>query len=109
STGAGLRSARERPMTLPADAPQGTVCCGDLRREPDGRWFFGSAYLGRDGEARPLMVDGVSERVGVVAARLAEALGTVCEAADGLGNPAAVQVGRDALRRFERWKEGRAW
>ena len=83
--------------------------CGDLRREPDGRWFFGSTYLGRDGERRALMVDGVGDRVGVVAARLAEALGTVCDAADGFGYPAAVQVGCDALRRFERWKEGRAW
>ena len=92
---------------MPADAPRGTVSCGDLRREPDGRWFFGSTYLGRDGERRALMVDGVGDRVGVVAARLAEALGTVCDAADGFGYPAAVQVGRDVLRRFERWKEGR--
>ena len=51
---------------MPADAPRGTVSCGDLRREPDGRWFFGSTYLGRDGERRALMVDGVGDCAGVV-------------------------------------------
>lgn len=30
-------------MSVPADAPLGTVSCGDLRREPDpmgARWYF---------------------------------------------------------------------
>ena len=83
--------------------------CGDLRREPDGRWFFGSTYLGRDGELRPVRVSAVGDRLGVVAARLAESLRKTCDAMDGWGDPAAVQAGRDTLRRFERWKEGRAW
>jgi len=35
-------------VSVPADAPSETVFCGDLRREPDGRWFFGSTYLGKE-------------------------------------------------------------
>ena len=78
--------------------------CGDLRREPDGRWFFGSTYLGRDGELRPVRVSAVGDRLGVVAAQLAELLRKTCDAMDGWGDPVAVQAGRDTLRRFERWK-----
>ncbi|MGH1348562.1 MAG: hypothetical protein ACRBN8_43855 [Nannocystales bacterium] len=94
---------------LPADAPRGTVSCGDLRREPDGRWFFGTTYLGRDGEPMAVMVGSLGDRLGVVAARLAEALGQTCDAMDGWGDALAVQTGRDTLRRFERWKVGRSW
>ena len=96
-------------MSLPADAPRGTVFCGDLRREPDGRWFFGATYLGRDGEPRAVMVRALGDCVGVVAARLAEALGQACDAMDGWGDVLAVQAGRGTLRRFERWKVGHSW
>lgn len=96
-------------MSIPADAPSGTVCCGDLRREPDGRWFFGSTFLGFDGDPRAVTVSSLGDRVGVVAARLAESLGQVCEALDGWGNASAIQAGRDTLRRFERWKAGYSW
>ena len=96
-------------MSVPADAPSETVFCGDLRREPDGRWFFGSTYLGKDGETRTIAVSALGDRLGVVAARLAQVLGETCDAVDGLGDASVVQAGRDTLRRFERWKEGRSW
>ena len=67
-------------MSVPADAPAETVFCGDLRREPDGRWFFGSTYLGKDGETRTIAVSALGNRLGVVAARLAQALGETCDA-----------------------------
>lgn len=97
------------PMTLPTDALIGTVSCGDLRREPDGRWFIGATYLGRDGEPHPPLGDEVGERLWVVTRRLARALKDICDAMDGCGDAAAVEAGRDALRRFERWTEGRSW
>lgn len=96
-------------MTLLADAPVGTVSCGDLRREPDGRWFFGSTFLGRDGEPHPPSIDEVAERPWVVTRRLARALEDLCDAMDGWGDVSAVRAGRDTLRRFERWTEGRSW
>jgi len=96
-------------MSVPADAPSGTVFCGDLRRESDGRWFFGSTYLGQDGELRTISVSALGDRLGVVAARLAETLGQMCEAMDGWGDASVVQTGRDTLRRFERWKAGHSW
>ena len=69
----------------------------------------GSAVPTWDGEQRTVRVSAVGDRLGVVAARLAESLRKTCDAMDGWGDPAAVQAGRDTLRRFERWKEGRAW
>lgn len=98
-------------MSVPADAPLGTVSCGDLRREPDpmgARWYFGNLCLGRDGEPYPI-VDQLDERVSFVAARLADALGQLCDAMDGMGDASAVRAGRDALIRFERWKAGGSW
>ena len=95
-------------MSVPADAPLGTVSCGDLRRESDGRWYFGRIYLGRAGEPYPIVAE-LDDRVGFVAARLAQALGQLCDAVDGLGNVSAVRAGRDTLTRFERWKTGFLW
>lgn len=96
-------------MTLRAGAPVGTVSCGDLRREPDGRWFLGETYLGRDGEPNPPLIGEVAERPWVVTRRLARALKEICDAMDGCGDAVAIQAGRDTLRRFERWTEGRVW
>jgi len=69
-------------MSAPTDALSTTVFCGDLRREPDGRWFFGSLYLGQDGEVRGRSISTLDDRRGV---RLAEAFGQTRDAMDGLG------------------------
>lgn len=95
-------------MSIPADAPKGTVSCGDLRREGDGRWFFGRLYLGRDGEPYPIVSE-LDDRVGFVAARLAGALSAACGELLKCGEVSAAHRGRDTLRRFERWKSGGPW
>lgn len=99
-------------MSTPVEAPPGSVSCGDLRREPDGRWFFDQTYLGRDGQPRVIAVCSVGDRLGVVAARLAEALGQACDAMVESGEESVVlarQRGRETLRRFERWRAGLPW
>ena len=48
-------------MNAAHDCPQRAVSCGDLRREPDGRWFLGDVLLGRDGE--PLAVSALDDRL----------------------------------------------
>jgi len=95
-------------MTVPADCPEGTIWCGELRREPDGRWFFGPIFLGRDGQPQAVAYD-LDDRLGIVAARLAEALHQSCAELERWGDVVASSRGREVLRRFERWKEGRPW
>lgn len=98
-------------MSLPADAPLGTVSCGDLRREPDSmgaRWYFGRIYLGRDGEPYPIVAE-LDDRVGFVAAKLARALEQACDELERCGDVSAANRGWDTIRRFEHWKQGHAW
>ena len=109
----GQRTARRRRAStrvpnIPADAPSGTVACGDLRREPDGRWFFGAAWLGNDDDPHA-MVGELEDRGGVVASRLAAGLGKACDELDKWGDAYASSPGRETLRRFERWKAGSQW
>ena len=102
------RREDRRLANLPADAPAGTLWCGDMRREPDGRWFFGRVFVGNDHEPNAMM-SGVDDSASVTAARLAAALRKACDELDRWGNVSAWADGRDALRRFERWKTGRSW
>jgi hypothetical protein len=103
-----MMARMRRPnSTAPADAPAGTVSCGDLRREGDGRWFLGSTFLGRDGDSNSVLDSALDERAGVVAAQLATALERACGALEGWGDALEHQAGRNTLRRFQRWRHAR--
>ncbi len=64
-------------MKAPEHAPTGTVSCGPLRRYPDGSWFHGSKFLGRDDDPQRAVYE-LEDLVGWVATRLAEALDQAC-------------------------------
>lgn len=89
------------------DPSQG-VSCGALRRDVDGRWFFGSTYLGRDGE--PLVdVDSLESRSSVVAARLARELEHASHELELWGDLVAARRALDLVRRYERWRSIGVW
>jgi hypothetical protein len=88
--------------------PSQSVSCGALRRDADGRWFFGSTYLGRDGE--PLMdVDSLESRSSVVAARLARELEHASRELELWGDLVAAGRAPELLRRYERWRSIGIW
>lgn len=98
----------DRRTGAPSDAPKGTVSCGPLRREPDGSWFHGSMFLGRDDDPQRAVVE-LDELVGWTAVKLAEALDQAC--CDLRKGGLEVEM-RDALlvlRRFHRWQATGRW
>ncbi len=97
-----------RDVGVPGDAPEGTVSCGPLRREPDGSWFHGASFLGRDHEPVSSLHE-LESTVGIVAAGLGDALKEACDALHEWGHVSAAQRGRDVLRRFQRWQTSRRW
>lgn len=92
-------------MTVPADAPAGTVSCGPLRRESDGCWYYGRTLLGRDGAPSWLLTEG--ERAGMTAAVLAEALRGACDELARMGSTGLASQGRVLLRRFGQLQQSR--
>ncbi len=95
-------------MSEPGDAPRGTVCCGPLRREPDGSWYYRSKFLGRDGEPATSLYE-VEDTVGVVAMLMGEALTEACRHLYEWGNVVQAERGRGVLRRFARWQTTGRW
>lgn len=87
---------------------EGAHSCGLLRREPDGSWFLGAAYLGRDDDPETSLSE-VEATVGIVAIRLAAALEETCEQLRRWGDVAAVSRGNAALQRFHRWQSTGRW
>lgn len=92
-------------MTVPVDAPVGTVSCGPLRRESDGCWYCGRTMLGRDGAPSWLLAEG--ERAGMMVVVLAEALRDACDELARIGSAGPAAQGRVLLRRFGRLQQGR--
>jgi len=84
------------------------LTCGALRREPDGSWFLGASFLGRDGDAEASMREAEAS-VGVVAIRLAAALELACEQLRSWGDAAGVSQGTAVLRKYHRWQSTGQW
>ncbi len=97
-----------RDADVPADAPRGTVSCGPLRREPDGTWFHGASFLGRDGEPVSSLRE-LESTVGVVVVGLGDALKVACDALYEWGHISAALRGRVVLRKFQRWQMYGLW
>ena len=84
------------------------MSCGDLRREGDGRWFFGRLYLGRDDEPFRIASE-LGDRGGFVASRLAAALSVASDELLTCGETSGAHRARAVLQRFERWNRGGPW
>jgi hypothetical protein len=93
---------------VPADAPDGTQSCGPLRREPDGSWFHGSTFLGRDDDPQRAVFE-LDELVGWTAVKLAEALDQACSDLRKGGLETEMRHALLVLRRFHRWQATGRW
>lgn len=93
---------------MPGDSPKGTVICGPLRREPDGSWFHGASFLGRDDDPQRAVFE-LDELVGWAAVKLAEALDQACTDLRKVGQEAAMRDALLVLRRFHRWQATGRW
>ena len=106
-----MKNDTRENLGLPADAPEGTVCCGPLRREPSepsGMWFLGSLFLGRDGDPQQSVYD-LKHRVEYVAERLAEALDQACDDLRRGGQENQMHHGLLTLKRYHRWQATGEW
>ncbi len=96
-------------MSVSKEALQGTVRCGPVRREPDGRWFYRSMLLGRDDDPDLREGSEIKDHVAWVTLRLAAALEEACDALRESGQLEALHHGLLVLDRFGRWRETRVW
>lgn len=81
--------------------------CGGLRRDPDGTWWWGTCYLGRDHDPESLL--DLGNELGTIVAVLGQALEAAAERLDKLRDHEGSSAAHRVLRRLRHWRETGVW
>lgn len=92
---------------LPPSATAGLLSCGPVRRDPDGRWWWGPLFLGKDGDPQASLEP--EAEPGVVAIALADALEAIAERRMRMSDAAEIRVARRVLTRYRHWQRTGVW
>ena len=97
-----------KARTIDVVTSRRTVRCGPLRREPDGSWFHGAAFLGQDDDPQQAICER-DELAGWTAEKLAEALENASIELRKGGEDDEMCHALSVLRRYDRWQATGRW